>query len=208
MAYSPQLNRANVNVEVLIRTPEGDPLFYNVCTLGLWAGSDVLALDASEQAAVPGTLIPVNPGTDSNIAGVAAAGTRDWRIRDLIAMYGKAPLTGERVGCFRKGKVRIRVADDLAALTIGDIYQAATDTQTIEGVASQTVGVGDNMAWEVITTGAGAVDDDDIINLHTDLSEVIGWACEVLGAAAGGDEDDRRGKVIMMLQPYRLLTSA
>jgi len=206
MAYTPQLNKANVNVEVLIRTPEGDPLFYDICTLGLWAGSDVLALDASEQAATPGRLIPVVPGTDSNIAGIAAAGTRDWRIRDLVAMYGKAPLTLEKVGCFRKGKVRVRVANDLAALTIGDIYQAATDSQTIEGVASQTVGVGDNFSWEVITAaGATAA---DIINIHTDLSEALGWATEVLAAAAGGDEPDRRGKMIIMLQPYRLLTSA
>jgi len=103
MAYSPQLKRANVNVEVLIRTPPGDPLYYGECTLGLWAGSDVLGIDESEKSTTPGTNIPWN-STDANIAGIAAAGTRAWRIRDLVAMYGKAPLTGEKVGAYKFGK--------------------------------------------------------------------------------------------------------
>jgi hypothetical protein len=205
VAYSPQLNAANVNVEVLVRTPPGDPLYHGICTLGLWAGSDVLGIDDSEKTTTPGTNIPWNT-TDANIAGIAAAGTRDWRIRDLVAMYGKAPLTGERVGAYKFGKVRVRVADDISAVNIGDIYQAAADSQTIEGVAAQTVGVADNMAWEVITAaGATAA---DIVNLHTDISQVLGWATEAVAAASGGDEDDRRAAMILFLQPYRLLTSA
>jgi len=206
MAYSPQLKAANVNVEVLIRTPEGDPLVYDVCTLGLWAGSDVLAIDESEKSSTPGRMTICNPGTDSNIAGIAAAGTRDWRIRDPVAMYGKAPLTLEKVGCYRKGKVRVRLTDDFAGATIGDILQAVADSQTIEEVATQTVCAAKPMAWEVITT-AGATA-DDIIELHTDISECLGWTAESLAAAAGGDEDDRRGKMILMLQPYKLLTKA
>ena len=207
MAYSPQLKRANVNVEVLIRTPPGDPLYYGVCTLGLWAGSDVLGIDESEKSTTPGTNIPWN-ATDANIAGIAAAGTRDWRIRDPVAMYGKAPLTGEKVGAYKFGKVRVRLTDDFAGATLGEILQAVDDSQTIEEIAAQTVGCAKPMAWEVITTGAGAVDDADIISLHSDLSECLGWCNEALAAAAGGDEDDRRGKLTLMLQPYRLLTSA
>lgn len=208
MAFQPQMNRANVNVEVMIRPIDSDPLWYGVCTLGLWAGGDVLALDANEIAASPDRHTIIAVGTDANITGIGTKGTRDWRIRDLVAMYGKAPLTLEKVGVFRYGKVRVRIANDFAGCNTGTILQALEDSQTIEGQPTQTVGASIPMVWEVITTGAGAVDDDDIINLHTDLSECLGWSTNIVAAAAGGDESDRRAPLIMMLQPYKLLTSA
>jgi len=62
------------------------------------------------------------------------------------------------------------------------------------------------MAWEVLTSDDAT--STDIINLHTDISECLGFTAESLAAAAGGDEDDRRGKLILMLQPYKLLTMA
>ena len=204
MAYTPQLKKANVNVEVLIRTPEGDPLFYDTCTLGLWAGSDVLAIDESEKTTSPGRMTICDPGTDSNILGIAATGTRDWRIRDEVAMYGMAPLTLEKVGCYRKGKVRVRLTNDYAGSNIGDILQAVADSQTIEEVSAQTVCAAIPMVWEVITAAAPTA--DDIILLHTDISECLGMGVEALAEAAGGDEHDRRGKLILDLQPYRLLT--
>lgn len=208
MAFAPQLKAANVDIGILQAQLGNDPLFYNAVTVGLWAGGDVLTIDESEQAATPGKLNIFTVSTDPNIAGISNQGTRDDRIRDLVALYGRADLvlTGEKVGTFRYGKVRVRVTDDISAIAVGDIYQAAEDSQTIEEVDSIAVGVADNMAWEIITAaGATAA---DILALHIDLSEALGWATDALDAASGGDEDDRRSDLILMLQPYRALTSA
>lgn len=208
MAFAPQLKAANVNIGILQQQLGNDPLFYNAVTVGLWAGGDVLTIDESEQAATPGRLNIFTVGTDPNIAGISNQGTRDDRIRDPVALYGRADLvlTGEKVGTFRYGKVRVRVTDDISAVAVGDIYQAVEDSQTIEEVDSIVVGAAGNMTWEVITAaGATAA---DIIALHIDLGEVLGWATDALGAASGGDEDDRRSDLILMLQPYRALTSA
>jgi len=203
---TPQLKKANVDVEVWIKSIGEDPLQYGVCTVGLWAGGDVLSIDEDKQTTNYGQLNVWTASTDPNIQGVAATGTRDKRIRDPVALYGGHVLTGEKVGVYKYGKIRIRVADDLTAMNIGDIAFVAEDSQTIEEQASQTVAVADNAAWEVLT--AAGVTATDIINLHTDLSQVLGSAAEYLAAADGGDEDDRRGKFIMNLQPYRLLTAA
>lgn len=203
MAYTPQMNAANIDVEVLIRQLGNDPLFYGKLTGLVWAGGDVLAIDESEQATVPGTLNLWTASTDPNIAGVAATGTRDWRIRDSVAQYGKVPLTGEKVGTYRYGKLRVRVANDATAIAVGDILQVAEDTQTIEGDATEICAVADNMAWEVLTS-----DDTtgtDIINLHTDISQVLGWATLNLDATPG---EDKRTPLIMQLQAYKLLTMA
>lgn len=208
MAYSPQLNRANVDVEVLIRPIDSDPLWYGTVTVGLWAGGDVLAIDASEIATSTDRHTIFAAGSDANITGISAMGTRDQRIRGDVEQYGRVPLTLEKAGVYRYGKVRVRLTDDFAGCNTGDILQAVGDSQTIEGVASQGVGAALPMSWEVITTGASLVDDDDIINLHTDLSECLGWSTTIQAAADGGDEDDRRAPLILMLQPYKLLTSA
>ena len=88
----------------------------------------------------------------------------------------------------------------------GQILQALEDDQTIEGQPTQGVGASIPMVWEVLTS-----DDTtgtDIINLHTDLSECLGWSTGIVAAAAGGDESDRRAPIIMQLQPYKLLTMA
>ena len=205
MAFAVNMNKANVDVETWIMSIGEDPMQYGVVTPGLWAGGDVLTIDESAQATVPGTLHFFTVGTDPNIQGIANGGTRDGRIRDPVALYGKFVLTGEKVGVYRYGKIRIRIANDLAAMAVGDIAQAAEDTQTIEGETTEVCAVADNMTWEVITTGAGAVDDDDIIALHTDISEVLGHCVEAIAATPG---EDKRGKFVMNLQPYKVLTSA
>ena len=200
MAFAVAMKRANVNVEVLIRTLGNDPLVYGVCTVGLWAGGDVLGIDESEQATVSGTL-NFWTSTDPNIAGISNQGTRDKRIRDLVALYGKFKLTGEKVGTFRYGKVRVRVANDATAIAVGDILQVAADTQTIEGETTEVCAVADNMAWEALPAD---VLQADIIALHSDLSQVLGWATKLLDATPG---EDKRTPLILMLQPYRLLVS-
>jgi len=205
MAFSTQMTAANVDVETWIMSIGEDPMQYGVVTPGLWAGGDVLAIDESAQSTTPGTLHFFTVSTDPNIQGIAATGTRDQRIRDPVALYGKFVLTGEKVGVYRYGKIRIRIANDATAIAVGDIGQAAEDTQTIEGETTEICAVADNMSWEVITTGAGAVDDDDIIALHTDISECLGHFVEAIDATPG---EDTRGKVVLNLQPYKILTSA
>lgn len=208
MAYKPQMDKANVDVEVLIRPIDSDPLWYGTVTLGLWAGGDVLAIDASEIATSTDRHTIFAAGVDANITGIGAMGTRDMRVRGDVEQYARIPLTLEKAGVYRYGKVRVRLTNDFAGCNTGDILQAIGDSQTIEGRDTQSVGAAMPMAWEVITTGDGAVDDTDIINLHTDLSECLGWSTNIIAAADGGDEHDRRAPMIVMLQPYRLLTSA
>ncbi len=131
MAYAPQMNKANVNVEVLIRPVDSDPLWYGVVTVGLWAGSDVLAIDASEIATSTDRHTIFAAGTDANITGISAAGTRDWRIRGDVEQHARAPFTLEKAGVYRYGKVRVRLTDDFAGCNTGDILQAIGDSQTI-----------------------------------------------------------------------------
>lgn len=206
MAYEPQLNRANVDVEVLVRPIDSDPLWYGTVTVGLWAGGDVLAIDANEIAANPDRQTIFAAGTDISITGIGAMGTRDQRIRGDVEQYSRVPLTLEKAGVYRYGKVRVRLTDDFAGCNTGEILQAVGDSQTIESVDSQGVGCAKVMAWEIITTAGPTA--DDIIYLHTDLAECLGWSTNIIAAAAAGDEDDRRAPLILMLQPYRLLTKA
>jgi len=206
MAYEPQLKKANVDVEVLIRPVDSDPLWYGTCTVGLWAGGDVLAIDADKIAANTDRHTIFAAGTDASITGIGAAGSRDWRVRGGVEQHARVPLTLEKVGVYRYGKVRVRLTDDFAGCNTGNILQAIGDSQTIETVDSQGVGAAMPMGWEVLT--ATNPSDTDIINLHTDLSECLGWSTNIITAAEGGDEDNRRAPMIIMLQPYRLLTSA
>jgi hypothetical protein len=178
-----------------------DPMQYGVITPGLWAGGDVLAIDESAQSAVPGTLHFFTVSTDPNVQGIGVTGTRDERIRDPVALRGRFVLEGEKVGVYRYGKIRIRIANDLSAMAVGDIGQAAEDTQTIEGETTEVCAVANNMAWEVITTAnpTGA----EMVALHTDIAEALGHCVEAIGATPG---EDKRGKFVMNLSPYRVLT--
>lgn len=204
MAFATQLKSASQDCEVWLQTVGEDPLFYGNVTVGLWDGGDVLAIDESEQATLAGTLNIWTAATDPNIAGVSNKGTRDPRITDLVALYGRADLllTGEKMSTFKYGKIRVRVANDATEIKIGDILQVAEDSITIEEVATQVVSCADNMAWEAIATTNPS--QADIIALHTDLSQVLGWATKELAATPG---DNIRTPLIMMLQPYRLLVS-
>ena len=201
MAFSKQMNAANVDVETWIMSIGEDPMQYGVVTPGLWAGGDVLSIDESEQSTVPGTLHFFTVGTDPNIQGIGVTGTRDNRMRDPVAMYGKFVLTGEKVGVYRYGKIRIRIANNLSAMAVGDIGQAAEDTQTIEGETTEVCAVATNMSWGTMTTAnpSGA----EMVAIHTDISEALGHCVEAIGATPG---EDKRGKFVMNLQPYKVLT--
>lgn len=201
MAFSVNMNRANVDVETWIMSIGEDPMQYGVSTVGLWAGGDVLTIDESAQATVPGTLNIWTAATDPNIQGIAATGTRDQRIRDPVALYGGFVLTGEKVGVYRYGKIRIRVENTLAAMAVGDIAQVAEDSQTIEGETSQACAVADNMSWNTLTTAnpTGA----EIQGLHADISQALGHCVEAIAANPG---HDARGKFVLNLQPHKALS--
>lgn len=193
------INRVS-NIEAKL-APLDNVAFDLIATHGVWGGGGVAAFDDSSAGQVT-HYNQAGSSNDLHIAGLFYKGTRQYNKGYII--YGETPLTGKVVSILRHGQANVRIADDNDTIAVGDVLQAEADSQTIEGVASQAVGVVDKMAWEELTITTPT--STDITNWAADLSAQVGISLEA--EASSVDDDDERIACYLEIVPYIGITEA
>jgi len=145
-----------------------------LCTLPIYGGGNVLALDAD----VAGYGNPyLDDAADIVILGISTKGSKDQATGDYDA--------GKRIGYTREGTHDVCLASDNAAVAVGDTLAAESDSITYDGVASAKLGAVDTLipatraaATTIIGTSLAAV--------FAEYGSIIGIALEAKATSAGG----------------------
>lgn len=145
-----------------------------LCTLPIYGGGNVLALDAS----VAGYGNPyADDAADIVILGISTKGSKDFATNAYDA--------GKRIGYTREGTHDVCLANDNAAVAVGDILAAESDSITYDGISTCKMGVVDGL---VPSTQAAAttIIGTSLAVVFAEYGTIIGIALEAKATSAGG----------------------
>lgn len=148
-------------------------------TKGIWGGGEILAVDVSETTTGACTQYIAAAG-DLNIVGISAMGNEVDRVYGTIPT-ATPPSNENKIGVLDFVRGELRLANDSNAITHGDLVQAETDSQTVEGNATQTITAVDLAVITAIADATG-ITGDNLRTLMREVNKTLARANEDQGA--------------------------
>lgn len=145
-----------------------------ICTLPIYGGGNVLALDAD--AAGKGNPY-ADDAADIVILGISTKGSKNFATKSYDA--------GARIGYTREGTHDVCLANDNAAVAVGDTLAAETDSITYDGVANAKVGAVDTII-PATRAAATTIIGSSLASVFAEYGTIVGIALEAKTTSAGG----------------------
>ena len=145
-----------------------------LCTLPIYGGGNVLALDAS--AAGYGNPYADN-AADIMILGISTKGSKNFATKTYDA--------GARIGYTREGTHDVCLLSTNAAIAAGQVLSAVTDSITYDDVSSAKLGAVD-LQVPTTATAATTVVGSALALAFAEYGQIIGIALEAKTSSAGG----------------------
>jgi hypothetical protein len=145
------------------------------CTLPIYGGGNVLAIDADAQ----GFGNPYkDDAADIRILGISTKGSKNYATKTYDA--GTV-----RIGYTREGTHDVCLANDNVAIIEGDPLAAESDSITYDGVANAKIGAVDKSA-PAVRAAATTVNGTALAAVFAEYGAIIGIALEAKATSAGG----------------------
>ena len=145
-----------------------------ICTLPIYGGGNVLALDSS----VAGQGDPYLAASgDIVILGISTKGSKNFATKSYDA--------GARIGYTREGTHDVCLADDNAAVAVGDTLAAEKDDITYDGVANALLGAVDTLI-PATRAAATTIVGTSLAAVFAEYGSIVGIALEAKTTSSGG----------------------